>query len=97
MPVLYAQKGDWGNPLLRGFQDLLAGWQVRVHAVGANGFFKVAIRRAPGEVPLWAWALEWNAACRIVGFLGDEAAAQTAVDQFPVWRNRRLSVAQATW
>ena len=38
----------------------------------------------PGiDAALWSYALEWNAALRVVGFFGDLVAAQTFVDGLP--------------
>ena len=32
---------------------------------------------------MWAWALEWNANFRLIGFLGDPGAMQAAFEQLP--------------
>lgn len=32
---------------------------------------------------MWAWALEWNASLRLIGFVGDPEAMQAAADQLP--------------
>lgn len=82
-PIAVIQKQDWGNPQMRGFQDLIATWDYRVHAIGADEFFKIVIRRSPDDRPLWAWALEWNCNHRLIGFFGDGNAAQAAFDQLP--------------
>ncbi len=76
-------RSDSGNPHIRGFADLTWTWDTRVCGGGANGYFRIAIRRAPIDAALWSYALEWNAALRVVGFFGDLVAAQTFVDGLP--------------
>jgi hypothetical protein len=51
--------------------------------VCANGFFKLVIRRETNSSGLWAFALEWNAMHRIIGFIGDLTQAQVHVDGLP--------------
>lgn len=58
-------------------------WDLRVHAIGADGFFKLLIRRHPEGAAVWAWAVEWNQAMRIVGFAGDEAAVHGLAEGMP--------------
>jgi hypothetical protein len=81
-PVLEAIRSDWGNPVHRAFMGAVVNWEPRVLAIGADGFFKVAIRRHPAEV-CWSWALEWNHKYRIVGFFGDHEQAQAVGNTFP--------------
>lgn len=78
-----AGRRDWGNEVQRGFADLTNAWPMRVEGTGAAGFFRIAIRRDPAGAELWSFALEWNRALRIVGFLGDRDAAQAYVDLIP--------------
>ena len=66
----------------RAFMDAVLNWEPRVLAIGADGFFKVAIRKHPTEV-CWSWALEWNHKYRIVGFFGEQEPAQTIANTFP--------------
>jgi hypothetical protein len=82
-PVAVACRSDWGNAQLRGFQDFIARWPIRVHGVGGAEFFKIRICRAPDDRLLWAWALEWNQSYRLVGFFGDEGGACKAADSLP--------------
>jgi len=70
-PILTVRRDDWGNPRMRAFTDLVADWDLRVHAIGADGFFKVLICRHPNELLVWCWALEWNQNQRVIGFMGD--------------------------
>lgn len=82
LPVSIASKQDWGNAVLRAFQDTVADWPFRVHALAADGYFKLVIRRKEGA-ELWAWALEWNRNLRLAGLLGDEAALRTVAESLP--------------
>lgn len=70
-PLAIAHRGDWGNPRLRWFQEATAGWDARLCAVAADGFFKCWIRRRDDDTHLWAWAIEWNKNYRIVGYFGE--------------------------
>ncbi|MFI4915114.1 MAG: HNH endonuclease [Phycisphaerales bacterium JB060] len=88
-PINGALRPDWGNALLRGFQDQISDWPWRVHAIGADGYFKAIIRRHPDEaVPLWAWALEWNKSYRSAGYFGDLDAAQALCNALPPLKRR---------
>lgn len=83
-PINDAMWPDWGNARFRGFQELISSWTWRVHAVGADGYFKAIIRRHPDEsIALWAWALEWNRGYRTVGFFGDRDATQAEFNRLP--------------
>lgn len=81
-PVLAAGRSDWGNPVHRAFAEIVVGWEPRVLACNADGFFKVALRRHP-NADCWSWALEWNYAMRVIGFCGDGSAARAVVAGFP--------------
>jgi hypothetical protein len=82
--VGFVARGDWGNAQMIGFQRLIADWPLRVHAVGAESFFRAIIRRCPGDgPPVWAWALEWNHNFRVIGFMGDETTARAEFNNLP--------------
>jgi len=81
-PIFLSVRSDWGNPLHERFMDTVAGWELRLGAVGAKEHFKVAIRKHP-VAPCWSWAYEWNANTRIVGLFGDEIIAEELVNAFP--------------
>jgi len=81
-PIMEAQRSDWGNAVHRGFMEAVVGWEPRVLAIGADGFFKVIIRRHP-SAECWSWALERNQNLRTVGFFGDRTAAEAVVAGFP--------------
>lgn len=74
-PIYDTVRSDWGNPLVRSFMDSVIGWEPRLIAITAEGFYKVAIRRHP-EAECWSWALEWNKQHRIIGFFGERSAAE---------------------
>jgi len=87
-----ASPQDWGNSLQCGFAELTRAWPPRVEGTGADGFFKVAIRRDPSGADLWSFALEWNKALRLVGFFGDLERAQIHVDSIPPLTWQRIDV-----
>jgi len=78
--VNIARGPDFGNSLQRSFAELVIGWDVHVVGEGANGHFKIAIRREPAGAETWSYALEWNRSLRNIGFFGDLQAAQQYVD-----------------
>lgn len=81
--VAEAMRSDWGNVRLKAFATLTENWLPRFRGVGASGFFKAIIRRHPEEKDIWSWALEWNQAIRVAGFLGDEALVNERVGSLP--------------
>lgn len=81
-PVLDAIRSDWGNPIHIAFMNSVVNWEPRVLAIGADGFFKVVIRRHPSAV-CWSWAVEWNQKYRVVGFFGEKKPAQEVARSFP--------------
>jgi hypothetical protein len=81
-PIVFSHRGDWGNPVQRGFMSSVVEWEPRVMASTADGFFKIALRRHPTAV-CWSWALEWNENIRVVGFLGEQDAVEGVVRGFP--------------
>jgi hypothetical protein len=70
-PLLYVRRSDWGNPRLRWFMKEISTWDVRLHGIAADTFFKAIIRRHPENPKLFAWAFEWNHSVRVAGFAGD--------------------------
>jgi len=75
-----ARRADWGNSLQRSFAELTSTWDSRIEGAGADGYFKIAIRRDPSGAEVWSFALEWNRSLRSIGFFGDLAGAQQHVD-----------------
>jgi len=85
-----ARLPDWGNALQVAFADLTNRWDSRIEGVGAEGYFKIAIRRDPSGADLWSFALEWNKALRSIGFFGDLARAQAYVDALPALELKQI-------
>lgn len=81
-PVLAARKADWGNTRLEWFTDFCREWDPRVHAIGADSFFKLLIRRDPTS-EAWAWAMEWNRGARIIGFMGNKERISALAESMP--------------
>jgi hypothetical protein len=82
VPIVEAPRSDWGNNLHRIFMDRVVDWHPRIIATGADGFFRIAIRRNPSAV-CWSWALEWNHNLRIVGFFGEGETVEKLIQDFP--------------
>ena len=81
-PVLEAPRSDWGNHVHKSFMGAVTNWEPRVLARGADGFYKIVIRKHPVAV-CWAWAIEWNQSYRVVGFFGQEEPARLVASSFP--------------
>lgn len=88
-PIYDTVRSDWGNTLMRGFMDAVVVWEPRLLAIGADGYFKAAIRRHP-EAECWCCALEWNKKHRVIGFFGDQAAAETVAKDLPRIRSKTI-------
>lgn len=86
--VMEAKRADWGNARMRGFMDLTRDWEHWVLADGADGFFRICIRRFKG-VDVWSWAVEWNQSFRLIGFFGAEKEVMKVAEGLP-----RLQVQQ---
>ncbi|KAA0250607.1 MAG: hypothetical protein EDX89_22665 [Acidobacteria bacterium] len=92
VPVMLAPKSNWGDRFLLEFSNATRGWPHRLLGVTANGFFKVSIRRhAEEHAACWAWALEWNAVFRIVGFFGLLEPAMAAAWSFDARLSRLVA------
>lgn len=78
-----AKRADWGNVVHVGFMQKVVEWEPRLLlSVGADGFFKIAIRRHQ-EAICWSWALEWNHNYRAIGFFGDADKAREIASTIP--------------
>jgi hypothetical protein len=83
-PIMATSRPDWGNVVMRAFTSLMQSWHVRFAGIAAEEFFKAAIRRHPEGKEVWAWALEWNQNCRIIGFFGNEIEVEREIAALPV-------------
>ena len=77
-----SSKADWGNPVQVEFAELVLTWPHHFAGSLARGFFKVIIRKEPGN-GIWAWALEWNESKRIIGIFGKYQKCEFFYDQLP--------------
>lgn len=75
--------GDWGNIRIKSFAEMTKNWEHRFICFAAEGYFKVAIKKADKSRFLWSWALEWNKNFRLSGFFGEDAEVQAAVKLLP--------------
>lgn len=99
-PLQPVRRADWGNEQLRFFMAETKDWDWRVHAVTADGYFKLAIKKRPDREN-WSFAVEWNESYRIVGFFGEteglielrnrvpELAMETVHNQGDNWIRQR--------
>ncbi len=74
-PLHCTHRPDWGNTLHLDFMNAVRNWDYRLILIAANGYYKAMLRRHP-EAECWAWAIEWNKAYRVLGFIGERDAAQ---------------------
>jgi hypothetical protein len=89
-PILETAKADWGNPLNRAFMNTVFDWEPRVRAIGADGFFKIAIRRHPTSV-CWSSAVEWNHKFRVLGLFGEQTAVESVLCTLPALEGRTIA------
>lgn len=81
-PVHGTLRSDWGNPLHIAFARQIQHWDYRLILNTAQNYYRAVIRRHPTN-DCWAWAVEWNAAYRLVGYFGDRDTAQSLFDELP--------------
>lgn len=82
-PVVAVRKEDWGHPHLQWIEELSRDWNPRLHAVTAEGFYKIWIKRRPNNPAIWSWALEWNRTYRVAGFFGEKEALDKVMAGLP--------------
>ena len=87
----WARCADWGNVTLLSFSQLTLPWHTRARGIGAEGYFKMAIKRQPEALPVWSFALEWNKAVRVIGFFGDHEMALQYAESLEVPSSRPLA------
>lgn len=87
--IAVTHRADWGNEINRVFMDHVLEWEPRFVASGADGFFRIIIRRHPSLV-CWSWALEWNCNYRIIGLAGELADVDAAIPVLPALNVREF-------
>lgn len=76
---------------------LVLDWELALHGVTADGFFKVIIRKEP-NLACWSWALEWNKNYRVIGLFGNKVSIENFNSVLPtsgskiVYKNKAESV-----
>lgn len=95
-PVHGTIKSDWGNAVHRAFMRETFRWDYRLILNTASGYYRAAIRRHP-TADCWAWAVEWNASYRLVGFFGDPAAARAVAESLPDLPVLSIREDQSSW
>lgn len=81
-PLEAVRRSDWGHPHVRWFMNLTHDWDTRMHGIGADGFFKIAIRKSVTD-EVWSWALEWNHNMRLCGLFGYPAQIEVIAQTIP--------------
>lgn len=89
-PLVAIRRADWGSPRSRWFMKLVRDWDLRIHAIGADTFFKLLIRRHPQGAAVWSWAIEWNHSIRVIGFAGDEGVIDSIISSAPNHHMERI-------
>ena len=96
-PAIEARRSDWGNGVMLGFMEAQRSWRRRILAVGADRFFKLSIRRQPGNADIWAWAVEWNQNFRVAGYFGEENLVRAAVRALPPLTVQTFAEGNGNW
>lgn len=96
-PVAAANKRDWGNERIQWFTKLWEQWDIRVHAITADGFFKFVMRRHPDDKKIWGWALEWNQNTRIIGLAGDTSEMARIMKDAPTLNSELVYNTEKDW
>jgi hypothetical protein len=96
-PVVIARREDWGNPRLLWIDTTSENWEYRLHAVTADGFYKLWIRRRLGEPAVWSWAMEWNQNFRLAGFFGDTDVLREILKGLPALDIETISEGPNQW
>jgi hypothetical protein len=88
-PVIEADRADWGNDVMVWFMRETKDWDIRLHAITAQEYFKIEFRKTDND--LLAWAVEWNQKKRCVGFWGQEADIEAILKKKPVMKRQHIS------
>ena len=88
-PVIETDKADWGNDVMLWFMQETKDWDIRLHAITAQEYFKIAFRKTDND--LMAWAVEWNQKKRCIGFWGQEDDIEVILKKIPVMKRQLIS------
>jgi hypothetical protein len=97
VPVVIARREDWGNPRLQWIDTVSEHWEYRLHAITAEGFYKLWIRRRLGEPAVWSWAVEWNQNYRLAGFFGDADELRDILKNLPALDMKTICEGPDQW
>lgn len=81
LPLTVVNRADWGNAQMIDFSQSVIDWDTRFIGYTADEHFRLCIRRKP-DAEVWSWAIEWNGAIRLVGFLGDRSRAEAIASSY---------------
>jgi len=81
--ISVSPRSDWGSKRNLYFMNKVLPWEPRFLGVGANGYFKIIIRKHPSK-RCWSYGLEWNMNYRVIGMFGDEKAILKILNQLPL-------------
>jgi len=96
-PYFCARRGNWGAPEVKWFTGLTESWPMRLLAIGADGFFKVVIRRQSEDSCVWSWAFEWNQSTRVIGFSGHDNEVDNLLRDAPVVELQSIHEGNNEW
>jgi len=88
-PIMETDKADWGNDVMMWFMQEARNWDIRLHAITAQDYFKISFRKTEND--LMAWAVEWNQKKRCIGLWGQEADIQEIIQRRPIMERHHIS------
>jgi CBS domain-containing protein len=80
--LMAARRSNWGGAWLKWFEEHVSDWPSTLRADGAEGFFRIHLRKHK-STQVWSWALEWNKAIRVVGFVGETDLVKAVLAELP--------------
>jgi hypothetical protein len=87
---MMVRREDWGNERICAFAEAVKIWLPRFYTSTAEGFFKLLVRRHPAA-DCWSWAIEWNQTTRLIGFFGDQDAADATIAGLPTLKMKEIA------
>ncbi len=82
IPLIEADKADWGNDVMKWFMRETENWDTRLYAITAKEYFKISFKKNSNG--LLAWAIEWNQKKRCIGFWGQEIDIKKTIKTKPI-------------